>query len=188
LGKSTDSDLKAKYEIVGFLRDRFSKDDFIYIFTACAIPIHIWGILNLFIDIPSWLLNYNFIEIIAGVAYTLVFSLVETSLVFIGVVTFRVLLPKRWAADWFVSFSILMVLELNITALLFQYFTVQGLYYKTELLVASAVSIGLTVLLVSKINRLNNLVRLIASRFTILAYVYVFFDIVGLIIVIVRNI
>jgi len=178
---------KAKYEIVGFIRDRLSKDDFVYIFSACALPIHIWGILNLFIDIPSWLYYYDFIELIGGVAYTLVFSLVETLFVFIGVVTLRLLLPKRWAADWFVSFSILMVLELTITALLFQYFTVQGLYYKTELLLASVVSIGLTAFLISKFDRLNHYVRSIARYFTILAYVYIFFDVVGLLIVIMRN-
>jgi hypothetical protein len=138
-------------------------------------------------DIPSWLFFYNYIEIIGGVAYTLVFALIETSLVFIGVVTLRLLLPKRWAADWYVSFSILLVLELTITALLFQYFSVRGIYYKAELLLASAVSIGLTAFLLSKINRLNHLVRSITIRFTILAYIYVFFDVVGLLIVIMRN-
>lgn len=176
-----------KNEIVGFIRNRLSKDDLLYIFSACVIPIHIWGILNLLIDIPSWLFFYNYVEIIGGAAYTLVFALIETLLVFIGVVTLRLLIPKRWAADWYVSFCIMMVLELTITALLFQYFSVQGLYYKTELLLASAVSIGLTAFLVSKVDRLNRLIRSITSRFTILAYVYVFFDVFGLLVVIMRN-
>ena len=172
---------------MGLIRDRLSKDDLVYIFCACVLPIHIWGILNLLIDIPSWLFYYNYIEIIGGVAYTLVFSLVEATLVFIGVVSLRLLLPKRWAAEWFVSFSILLVLELTITALLFQYFTVQGIYYKTELLLASTLIIGLTALLISKFDRLHHLIRSIASHLTILAYVYVFFDIVGLFIVFIRN-
>jgi hypothetical protein len=172
---------------VGFIRDRLSVDDFIDIFSACVLPIHIWGILNLLIDIPSWLFYYDYIELIGGVAYTLVFALIESSLVFFFVIAVRLLLPRRWAADWFVSFSILAVFELTLTALLFQYFTVQGIYYKTELLLGSAVSILLTALLISKFDRLNHLVRSIASHFSILAYIYVFLDIVGLLIVIIRN-
>jgi hypothetical protein len=172
---------------MGFVRDRLSKDDFLSIFTACVLPIHFWCIISLLIDIPSWLFIYDYIELIGGIAYTLVFCLLETLLVFTGVVTFRLLLPRRWAADWFVSFSILMVFELTMTALLFQFFTVQGIYYKTELIAVSAVVIGLTALLVSKFTRLNKLIRLITNHFSILAYIYIFFDVVGLFIVLIRN-
>ncbi len=157
------------------------------IFVFCAFPIHLWTIVNMLRDVPSWLHYMKTVEIIGSVAYTLTFALFETMIVFVIVLVVGMVLPKRWVPYTFVPLSSVMLIELAIMAGIFQHFILQYLP-KRLLLVSFLMILGLTVLTIPKFSKIAVLTRSLAERFAVLTVLYVLFDFVGLIIVIARNV
>lgn len=66
---------------------------------AAAFPVHVWAIISVMRQIPAWILRLSVGDIAAVIAYTLLFTLLETLLLFAGVVIVAMLLPRRWLAD-----------------------------------------------------------------------------------------
>lgn len=157
------------------------------VFVYCALPIHLWAIVNMLRDVPSWLHYMKNTEIVGSVAYTLTFTLVETLIVFFIVLAVGMVLPKRWVPNTYATLSSVMLIELAIMAAILQHFILQ--YLPKRLLLASYLLIlVLTVLTVPRFSKVRHYTRALAERLTVLTFLYIFIDIVGVIIVIARNV
>jgi hypothetical protein len=98
------------------LRERFSSKGFLQIFVYCAFPIHLWTILNMLRDVPSWAFYMRYGELFSSIAYTMSFALIETLILFLPVVVLGMLLPKRWVRDKFVPLVSVLLLEASLAA------------------------------------------------------------------------
>jgi hypothetical protein len=138
-------------------------------------------------DFPSWLLYMKTYEFIGIIAYTLTFALFETLLVCGVVLAVGAVVPRRWVSNSFVPISLALLIELSIMAAVFQHFIIQE-FPKKLLLASYLLLLALTAFIVVKSQKLMDIMRRVVDRLTILTFLYVFFDVVGLIIVIARNV
>jgi hypothetical protein len=138
-------------------------------------------------EVPSWVLYMSIWEVISTIAYTLTFALLETLALFLPVILIALILPKRWTEVKFVPLSSALLVELALMAI--------GLHAaimldkpKRLLLLSYACVLGVTTFLVLKFPKIESVLRTVAERLMVLSFIYIFFDIIGLLIVLVRNI
>lgn len=172
---------------MAIFKGRFSKDDLILLFVYTAFPIHVWTIANMLKDVPSWALYMRYWELASTVAYTLVFALFETIVVLLPVIFIGMIIPKRWVSNVFVPWAGVMLVEGAIGAIVFQE-VILTFGPKKMTLAIILLAMALSTVVVVWAQKLREIVRVVAQRFSILAFLYIFFDLIGLAIVIVRNV
>jgi hypothetical protein len=156
------------------------------LFVYGAFPIHVWTIVNMFIDIPSWLVYMTSWELISAIAYTLTFALIESLLVFIVVLMVGMSMPRRWSGDRFLTIASAVLVEGALFAIGLHVLILNDLPKKYAVLGFGFV-VFLTILFSLRIPNLVKSVRLLSDRLSVLTSVYIFFDVLGCIIVLVRN-
>jgi hypothetical protein len=156
------------------------------IFVYCAFPIHIWVLINMLHDVPSWLLYLRNGEVVGMVAYTLSFALVETLVVLLVAVLIGMLVPRRWIVDRYIPLISLWLVELTIMAIVFQYHIIQHLP-KRNLVIGYALILGVSTFIALRFPKVKDVFRWIADRLVILSFLYVFLDALGVLVVILRN-
>jgi len=172
---------------LAIFRGRFSRDDLILLFVYTTFPIHVWTIVNMLKDVPSWALYMRYWELVSTVAYTLAFAFFETLIVFMPILLIGLLVPKRWVSNIFVPWAGLMLVEGAVAAIAFQEVILTfGPMKMTLALILLAMAFSTVVVIWSQ--KLREIVRVVAQRLIILSFLYIFFDLIGLVIVIVRNV
>ena len=171
---------------MAIFRQRFTSQEITQIFVYCAFPIHVWTIINMLRDVPPWGIYMRSVELISTVAYTLSFALFETLIVFLPVILIGLIVPKRWIKDKFVPLSSVLLIELTLMTIVLQFFIKERLP-KRILLLSYLPLIGFSIVAVFKFPKIKDLVSSLANRLSLLSFIYIFFDIIGLLIVIVRN-
>jgi hypothetical protein len=168
-----------------------SSQEAIYAFVASILPIHIWLIFNVMREIPAWILRLSLWDMIGVIAYSLAFALVETAIIFLGVVLLGVILPKSWFRHKFVALSSTIVFLAS--------FWVIFLHYNIEIiderLLVPAVIWGGTLVLalilaitaVLRSTKIEAAIDAFVKRLAALSFIYLFLDLVGIILVIIRN-
>ena len=112
----------------------------------------------------------------------IIFPLILYPLLIIGII-----LPKRLVMDKYVALSGAWMAVLSIMAIAFQFFIIRNLP-KRLLIISFLVILALTTYLVFRFPKLKTFAEKIVDRLTILTMIYNFFDLIGLIIVIIRNV
>ncbi len=171
---------------MAIFKDRFTSNDLVHIFVFCALPIHLWSIIIMFRLVPSWLLYLSQSDIIGSTAYHLMFTIFETVLVFIILLAVGRLIPKKWTPEPFLTLCSVLLIELAIMAIVFQHL-VQQYSSLRWMFVSCAIILALSIVVVPKISKLQALNRSLAERLTVLTFIYVMIDVIGVIVVIVRN-
>jgi len=171
---------------LAIFKQRFSKQGLTQLFVYCAFPIHVWALINMFRDVPSWVLYMPSGEVLASVAYTLSFALIETLIVLLVVLLIGMMIPRRWVVEKYVPLVSALLVELAVMAIVFQHFIIHHLP-KRNLIIGYALILALTTVIVLRLPRIGDVLRWASERLTILAFIYSFFDVLGLLIVIVRN-
>ena len=138
-------------------------------------------------DVPSWAIYMRSGELISAVAYTLSFALFETLTVFLLVILLGLIVPKHWIKDKFVPMSSVLLIELAFMAIVLHFF-IKSYLPKRILLLSYTAIIGLSIIIVPKFPKIKVLVSSLAKRLSLLTFIYIFIDIIGLLIVIARNI
>ena len=172
---------------MAIFKQRFASQEITQIFVYCAFPIHVWTIINMLRDVPSWAIYMRSGELISAVAYTLSFALFETLTVFLLVILIGLIVPKHWIKDKFVPMSSVLLIELALMAIVLQFF-IKSYLPKRILLLSYTAIIGLSIIVVPKFPKIKVLVSSLAKRLSLLTFIYIFTDIIGLLIVIARNI
>jgi hypothetical protein len=183
----TSKCLKRGCEILAIFKKRYTAQELTQLFVLCAFPIHIWTIVNTLRDVPTWILYLNGWEVAGAFAYTLSFALFETVVLYIAILLLGMLVPERWRGDQYVPLASVYLLELSVMAGILQFFLVEGSALR-GLILTCVIILFLTPFLIIKAKRLTGFVSAMAGRLSLLAYIYTFFDVVGLVIVIARNV
>jgi hypothetical protein len=175
-----------------FKSQRLSRNDLLLSLGAIAFPLHIWAIINILIVIPAWLLRSSIWELAGAISYPLVDALLESCILWAGFIALSYMLPKKWFADRFVALSSILGWLLTAWVMLAQFIYLRIIQWNLEqilpglLLVAS--SIGLVYWLVQKYGRFENRIKKLAQGLILLVYFYMLFDLLGLALIIIRNV
>jgi hypothetical protein len=175
------------------------------LFLVSAFPIHLWAIILILNDF-AWVADRTDVWDAIGVgAYGLLYAFIESVIVFLMVVLVGFLLPKSWqegkkiallsvlylvTALWAIAGQLYFLLEMQPSLGLVQFLIESG--HPLRIMYGSALPIiGLTVALptlwVITSERSVQVVQAVTERFSLLTIFYLFFDLVALVIVIVRN-
>jgi len=158
-------------------------------FVICVIATHSWSIINLFRDVASWSLSLSVWDLLGSVSYTLISILFEALVVFlILLLLIGVLLPKKWLGNRSITISTVIILESTILAIVFKPYIAIGFSMGTfQLLSLLVIALLLIAILLIRNKRIESIINRIVEPLTTLAFVYVFIDLIGLIIVLIRN-
>jgi hypothetical protein len=185
---------------------RYSKQGLWALFLICAFPLHVWTIILAFRDF-SWVTERtNSWDAIGVVSYGLVFAFVESVLVFLVAILLGFLVSRKWNEDRRLALVGILVFITSLWAMLsYLYFMLNvslpgetitflaGQAHPLRFLYAlSLVLVVLTVIfptyLVLRSDKVLKGMQGFFDRLSLLTMFYLFFDIVGLVIVIIRNV
>jgi hypothetical protein len=172
-------------------RRKLSSGDLFLSFGAIAFPVHVWAIINILYILPAWLLRFSIWELAGAIGYPLVDAFLESCLLWIGLVALSFMLPKKWLSDKFVAMSSSMVWLLAAWAVLVQFIYKSILQWRFEQVLLGLLlvtfSFCLVYWMVQKYGRLEGWFKSLAQNLSVLSFFYVIFDLLGLAVVIIRN-
>lgn len=168
-----------------FLQRHYSQQDLVQLFVFCAFPIHIWSIIFELQEVPSMLLYMNGADIVGSLAYNMTFTLVETALIYLPILIIGMVLKNQRIKDFYVTLCSILLCELVLIRILFE--LIQNRVFPALFLIGlCCLVILLTIIIVPNYPQLKTTTRMIASHLTVLTFIYIFIDWVGVIIVITR--
>ena len=184
---------------------RYTRQGLWSLFLMCSFPLHFWTLILAFRDL-SWLIERSNLWDAIGVAsYGMIFAFAESVLVFLVAIVLGFLISKHWHQQRVALLSILVLITalwsmaVQLPALLgtsypgwFINFLAQQEHPVRVLYGIGLLLVSLTVLLptylILKSNKALRFIWELIERVSLLATLYLLFDIVGLVIVIIRNI
>jgi len=166
------------------------------VFSTILFIVFSWMFFQFFIQVPSWIFYMDARKLLVMFTYVVSFSLAE-SLVLMGFVIFLCLVfPRRMFKEQFIAQGTVQVLIISIITYfirqrieLFQKFEIWKLL--TIPVVALAVillSVLVFALIFSRFEKVPRLIESLADRMTIFAYLYLPLGVLGLVVVVLRNI
>ncbi len=192
--------------MVNSMTQRYSREGLLSLFLMCAFPLHAWTLILVFRDL-SWLTDRTNAWDAVGVAsYGLVFAFVESLVIFLMAAALGFLISMKWEPGRRIALLTVVVLIVSMWAMVEQLFfltnaSVPGpiirmlvesrhplrvLYAGIVVILSS--SFLIPVMLVVRSNKVYQFVRGMIERLSLLVMFYLFFDLIGLVIVLVRNI
>ena len=192
--------------MASFIAQRYSKQGLVSLFLTCSFPIHLWALLLAFRDI-SWLTERtNLWDAIGVTSYGLLFAFVESVMIFLALVLLGFIVPWQWPPERRITFLGLLFLLVSIwgitSQLLFLWnislppqaiLFLRSVSHPLRILYAASLAVVIPTILLpvyffvrskSSVAFMQDLME----RFSLLTLFYLFFDAVGLLIVIIRNI
>lgn len=190
---------------MGISKNRLTKKEVTNLFLLAAFPIHAWAIILVLNDY-QWVYDQFGMSVFVGYAsYTLVFAFFESVVFLLFLWLLSYLFPKGWAGSK--SFSVLAVWALvvplwaagnQIFYLLmenppaFMSWIMLRVYYHqglglTLLIFLILISVILPLILIIRFEGFEKKIIGLVERVTTLSAVYLVFDLLGLITIIVRN-
>ena len=192
--------------MANFITRGYSRQGLWSLFLTCAFPLHFWALVLVFRDI-SWLTERtNAWDAIGVASYGMIFAFTESVVIFLVAALLGFLTPKHWEADRRIAFLGLLILITSVWGMIGQLLFMWNVFLPAQTLqflrtsshplriiyAACLIVVTPTVLLpVYAFIRSNKAVRVMQNlmeRLSLLTMFYLFFDLLGLIIVITRNI
>jgi len=185
---------------------QYSKQGLWTLFLVCAFPFHIWTIVLAFRDF-SWVTERtNSWDAVGVLSYGLIFAFIESVVVFLAIVLLGFLVSKKWEEDrrnvmlgnlvliaslWAMASYLFFMLNVTLPGQAVD-FLVQLKHPVRFLYAVSLALAGITVMLptylILQSNKILNLVKGLFERLSLLTIFYLFFDFIGLVVVIIRNV
>lgn len=185
---------------------RYSTQSLWSLFLLSAFPIHVWTILMFLRDI-TWLAERTNLWDAVGVgSYGMLRAFVESVIIFLVFVVLGLFTPKQWNAEKRISFLGLLVLLLSawgmIAQLLFlwninpppaamKFLAESGhpvrIMYAASLAVVVP-TLALPVYFFLRSDKIHRFVQDLTERLSVLTMLYLFLDLAGLAIVVIRNV
>lgn len=176
---------------MGIFKSRLpERQDIFIVLSIVVFAVFSWSIRGFLFVIPSITLRYASTEIIAIFSYMMAFSLMESLLIIVGLLLLGMILPKMWFRDGFSYKGFLVVLIGSVASIQYQAFLgsdlpdVELYYVWAGILAFLIISLFL---LFHFVPRLQELLVSIAERFTVFAYLYIPMGVLGLAVIIFRN-
>ena len=179
--------------VLSTLKSRFPPpQEVFYAFAVCVLPVFIWSIVVLLNEVPAFVLRLSVWEFLGVVGYTQAFALFESLLLLLLLLLLGAILPARWFRSKFVAVSMAIVLVSAGWAVEANYRRVDPSTWATPELLSVLglylLSIAVPYVFIQRFGRLEQILRAIIARLSVLAYIYVSLSVVGILIVLVRNI
>ena len=170
-----------------------------------ALPLHIWTFILAFRDFDWISARTNSWDAIGVVAYGLVYALIESAVIFVGVILLGLLVSAKWEEKRRVALmSILIIIlslwsilnqtyflrEMSPTAWLVEFATQSGrplvaLYALA--LISTSLSFSIPAYLILKSDKVLRFTQEGMERLSLLMTLYLFFDASALVIILIRN-
>ena len=164
-----------------------ARSELIAILTAVAIPIHVWALFRIVAGVPQWLLRLTQWQLVGVVSYSLMLTLIETVMVFLFVLIVIAVVSRRRlhhilvpAVAVFAGLTTALMVALLLIPLRDGFSLILTLVGYVLLLVVSLVLVG-------RSKRLAGMLNWLVDRLVPLALLYIFFDVLATVIVLVRN-
>ncbi len=171
-----------------------SKSEYFQLFLVCLFPIQAWALVNLFYSFPSMQLEMTVWQMLSVTAYVFAFALFETLVVFLVLFLLSLMIPRQLFSARLVATGTALVLCASIATILnhLNYLWNIGNGYKSYWspgwIAAGIVSAGLMIWGAWRSPRMEKILRSGAERVALLSILYLTFDVIGVLIVISRNI
>lgn len=191
---------------MNFIKQRYSARGLWSLFLICAFPLHLWTLIMVFRDL-SWVAERtNAWDAVGLAAYGMIFALAETLFIFAIVAFLGLFTPGSWTYERRIGFLSLLVLILSLWAMFSQLYFLWNMSLPQAVLQFLRSSshpfrfiyggtfaiVFLTVLLpiyfFIKSNKGITIMQDLVERFTSVATFYLVFDLLGLIIILFRNV
>ena len=180
--------------VLNFFRKRLpERSEFYAVLGVVVFVVFGWSMRGFLHEVPSFILYFKIGQILAVFSYMMGFALLESLLVTFGLGLLSLILPARWFKNGFVYKSFITVV-LGGIAMLWLENTVMSWNNKfppMELLLTFA---GITVaawvallLLLHFVKPLQKALLFIADRIGVMVYLYVPLGVLGLFVVLIRN-
>ena len=153
--------------------------------------VHTWSIKNFLYKIPSFLLYTSPTDIFAILCYMMAFALLESLVVITGMVVLSTILPHPWLRDGFAYKGFVIVSVFTIASIWLQRtiggeFPAKTFFWVLGLIILSTVTV--LCFLMSKLPLLQKIALEIEERINIMLYIYVPLGLIGIVVIIIRNI
>ena len=170
-------------------KQRFSRQNLFALFVACAFPVHVWAIIGLLNQIPAWILRVNLWELTGMIGLTLMFTLLESLIVTVGVVVLAALIPGKWFTEKMVVLSAWFIWLTSIVSMIahLQESLMRSFFGIVIVAAYLALILG-SYWLVRRFPKFEAGMKSFIERLAVLTALYLFLDVVGLVIVIIRNV
>ncbi len=188
------------------LANRYSRPGLWSLFLLCAFPLHVWTII-LFLRDVSWLSERtNLWDAIGVGAYGLLYAFVESVLACVVVALLGLFLtPRHWPVEKRISFLSLLVLILSVWGMIAQLLFLWKVFppdWIVELLIRwgrpllglylislsfVVPSVVLPIYLFLRSDAVMRAIQSFSERLSPLMTAYLFLDLAGLIIIVIRN-
>jgi hypothetical protein len=151
-----------------------------------------WSLGGFFYRFPSFLLGHDIGSLVGILGYMLSFALLETLLILVALILLCVLLPQKWFKEGFaykgsvtVLIAALAMVQLQDLMGKLESLPERGILYQ-GLLFTLLITFAL-ILVLQLVKPLQKILLEIVERMQIFAYIYLPLAVVGLLVVIVRN-
>ena len=158
-----------------------SREQILPVFAVTVFIVFSWTVYRMFWYVPSWLGDFEMLEVLTISAYVLVFALFESALIFGVLLLFVIILPSKWFKVYFVSTGCTLITIIGFSAFMLQ--RKMKIVYKLEfwqlvlypILVLTAIFILIFILSwkYKRFEILTNLANSIAERMTVFLYIYI---------------
>lgn len=191
---------------MNFIKQRYSRRGLWSLFLLCAFPLHLWTLIMVFRDL-SWVAERTNAWDAVGVAsYGMIFAFAETVFVFLVIALLGLFTPASWSYERRIGFLSLLVLIISLWAIFSQLFFLWNMslpnavaqflrssghalrFIYAGVLVVVIPTVLLPIYFYVRSNKAITVMQDLVDRFSSVASFYLFFDLLGLIIVIFRNI
>jgi hypothetical protein len=187
-------------------KSKFDRSDWFKLFLVCAFPLHLWTILMVFRDV-NWVAERTTSWDAVGFSgYALFYTLIESLLLFGFIALLGFIIPKNWnltlrfvvlslvafiLAGWSIMEQLILIvfwgwLRHLADTLTFLFTSPWSAYVLFAGLIVISVTVPL--LLLRKHPGLQEKVYSVLERLTLLSGLYLFIDVIGMIIILIRNI
>lgn len=188
-----------------FITQRYTRQGLGSLFLTCAFPLHLWTLILVFRDIAWVTERTNMWDAIGVAAYGLLFAFLESLVIFLVVALLGFITPWGWPSDRRIAFLGLIILIASawgmISQLLFLWnvslpagavqFLRESAHPLRILYAASLAIVAPTVLLpvyfFIRSEKSVVFMQNMMERISLLTMLYLVFDLLGLVIVIIRN-
>jgi hypothetical protein len=172
----------------------------------CAFPLHLWTLILVFQDV-SWVAERTNAWDAVGVAsYAMVFALIESLLVFMLLTVVGFLVPRVWDVNKRIAFLVLLFFITSIWGIISQLLFLWNIFlpdsailflarsghplwilYGVSLAVVTP-TVLVPVYLFLRTDKMVFFIQDLVDRLLVLSIFYLLFDLIGLVIVMIRNI
>jgi hypothetical protein len=192
--------------VPGFIAQKYSRQGLLSLFLTCVFPLHVWALIMVFRDV-SWIAaRTNAWDALGVASYAMVFALTESVLLFLLAALMGFLIPRGWQPDRRIAFLGLLVLILSLWGMISQLLSLWNVSLPAQIiqflrssghpvrflyagwLAIVTPTVLLPVYLFIKSGKAVAFMQNVMERLALLAALYLVFDLLGLIIVVIRNI